>query len=197
MGNRNKWKNTKLPSARPRNRRLAQLRRYQATSCKTPCLDEKDNLQEPVVSRVQTVQSNLSHEVTDKSNAPPAVDSHAIIAIEEPKEEGIEERVGVINKIMEESEEEVLEIEPQRELQQEFHPEGRRLVAIDWFFQQLLGIKDHGACGCNITNMFILKENRFGLNSIITLKCKMCNKLMDISTDYPQKTELCVNEAAT
>jgi hypothetical protein len=70
------------------------------------------------------------------------------------------------------------------------------LVALDYFLEQILSCKSHGACDCNITDMIVIKENIIGLKSIITLKCKMCNILMDISTDYKDGTQLKVNNAA-
>ncbi|KAF5280598.1 hypothetical protein FQA39_LY05246 [Lamprigera yunnana] len=34
-----------------------------------------------------------------------------------------------------------------------FHPEGRPLVALDYFLQQILSAQDYGNCGCTITDM--------------------------------------------
>lgn len=77
----------------------------------------------------------------------------------------------------------------------EFHPEGRRFVDIDHLFQQILSSKDHGSCGCNITNMFIFQEKRRGLSSTIQLKCRMCNIILDINTDKQVDSQ--INDAAT
>ncbi|KAF5281749.1 hypothetical protein FQR65_LT14544 [Abscondita terminalis] len=78
----------------------------------------------------------------------------------------------------------------------EFHPEGRRLIAIDQFMSQILTSKRHAPFDCNITDMILINEKRFGLNSILTLKCKMCKKLFDLSTDYEERSELNINQSA-
>jgi hypothetical protein len=70
------------------------------------------------------------------------------------------------------------------------------LVALDYFLGQILSCKSHGGCDCNITDLIVIKENIIDVKTIITLKCTMCNILMDISTDYKDGTQLNVNNAA-
>lgn len=74
--------------------------------------------------------------------------------------------------------------------------EGRRLVAIDYFLEQLQSSSNIHISGCSFVDMIVIKENKLGLKSIITFKCKMCNATLDVSTDYDEDTVMKVNEAA-
>lgn len=63
---------------------------------------------------------------------------------------------------------------------------GRRIVDINYLFNQISEIGYHEPFHCSIADMEIDGEQRIGINSKIFLKCKMCNITKTILTDRPE-----------
>src|SRR5690606_26884996 len=60
---------------------------------------------------------------------------------------------------------------------------GRRIVDIQHVFEQLLCVGRHEPFDCGLESMSVVKENRDGLHSTYTLKCKMCNCTKEIASN--------------
>lgn len=73
--------------------------------------------------------------------------------------------------------------------------EGRRLVNIAYFWDQVKQIKHMPMFNCNITYCDIINETTRGLFSSFTIKCTMCGAMSKIQTDDSSK-EFDVNKAA-
>lgn len=63
--------------------------------------------------------------------------------------------------------------------------EGRRIVDINHFFEQIFAMATHPPFDCTISDMDIISEQRNGLKSKILLRCKMCRieKAVDLISD--------------
>lgn len=61
---------------------------------------------------------------------------------------------------------------------------GRRLISIGSFLEQIKAVNNHNpVMGCTFGNMDLIKETRFGLRSVICMKCNMCNLECNVTTD--------------
>lgn len=69
---------------------------------------------------------------------------------------------------------------------------GKRIVDIDFLFEQLKAASNHSTLfGCSIVDLIPLKEKRLGLHSRLFYKCKMCNTVLQCETtnrDNPDKS---------
>ncbi|XP_039296120.1 uncharacterized protein LOC111058226 [Nilaparvata lugens] len=74
--------------------------------------------------------------------------------------------------------------------------EGRRIVDINSFIVQIQQIDDHLPFHCGFKDMVVVKERRIGLNSCITLKCKMCNEKKSLWTNFSNENTMDVNTSA-
>ncbi|XP_063223711.1 uncharacterized protein LOC134531760 isoform X6 [Bacillus rossius redtenbacheri] len=73
---------------------------------------------------------------------------------------------------------------------------GRRITDIDYFFNRLKVLCNHGPLGCGIQNLVITNEARRGLNSIFSVKCNMCNFQDTLHTENPKSDSMDINTAA-
>ncbi|KAF2881633.1 hypothetical protein ILUMI_24545 [Ignelater luminosus] len=64
---------------------------------------------------------------------------------------------------------------------------GRRLFDVGYLFKQLLASEKHAPFDCDITNMYVVKELRKGLQSSFELKCKMCGITTTLLTENPEE----------
>ncbi|XP_039296223.1 uncharacterized protein LOC111043599 isoform X2 [Nilaparvata lugens] len=74
--------------------------------------------------------------------------------------------------------------------------EGRRIVDVHSFIAQIQKIDDHLPFHCSFKDMTVIKECRKGLNSCITLKCKMCNIEKSLWTNVSNEKTMDVNTSA-
>lgn len=74
--------------------------------------------------------------------------------------------------------------------------EGRRIVDISSFIEQVKELDEHSPFGCSFKNMDFLRETRCGLNSRFTFRCKMCNIEKTLVSDLPMEGKLSVNHCA-
>lgn len=61
--------------------------------------------------------------------------------------------------------------------------EGRRLVNISYFWDQIKQIKHMPYFNCDITSCDIVQESTKGYLSCFTIKCRMCEAISRIDTD--------------
>lgn len=73
---------------------------------------------------------------------------------------------------------------------------GRRIIDINYFFQELQQLNNHSPIGCTFSDMEIISEKRHGLISGIKMKCKMCNYSKVIWTECQQNNMMNSNIAA-
>lgn len=73
---------------------------------------------------------------------------------------------------------------------------GRRIVAISQFKKKLLNFCNHGPLGCPPNDIILTGENRNGLISLLTFKCKMCNITFTIENDTCEDNYLNLNACA-
>lgn len=66
---------------------------------------------------------------------------------------------------------------------------GRRIIDIDFFFQQIRDISDHEPLGtCDFRYMKLTSEVQKGAVSVFTFKCSMCHIIKKISTSQEATT---------
>ena len=83
------------------------------------------------------------------------------------------------------------------EKQEEFQLDGKRIVDIAYFIEQLQLLYRHDdKFGCSISDMKVIAETRKGLNSAITFKCSMCHVKKVIWTNKIPKSSVSVNTDA-
>lgn len=82
-----------------------------------------------------------------------------------------------------------IEVEPPK-----INIEGHRIVEIGYLLQGTLYISEKHARSCTSGNLFIEKEIRHGLTSIIQYKCNLCDKIFQCATEKP--TSPVTNKAA-
>lgn len=73
---------------------------------------------------------------------------------------------------------------------------GRRIIDIQYFFNRLKALSDHGPLGCGIKNLEVVNEKIKGFKSIFTMKCNMCNFKGTIHTDNPKREDMDINTSA-
>lgn len=72
---------------------------------------------------------------------------------------------------------------------------GRRLVEVNYFFNQIKKFEHHDLFSCSIEHLQITKERRVGLQSSFIIKCEMCNKEESIHANE-DKRKMNVNTSA-
>nr|XP_022911954.1 uncharacterized protein LOC111422910 [Onthophagus taurus] len=77
----------------------------------------------------------------------------------------------------------LLEVEIERTVSPSFELDGRRIVDVSSFMNQICEIGYHNPFNCSVVDMHIISEQRNGLSSQITLQCKMCGIQKKITTD--------------
>lgn len=73
---------------------------------------------------------------------------------------------------------------------------GRRIVELNFFFNELKELNKHGPLGCGISEMQIVSEKRRGLVSELKMKCSMCNFQKIIATENKIDNKMNTNAAA-
>ncbi|KAF2897111.1 hypothetical protein ILUMI_09066 [Ignelater luminosus] len=74
--------------------------------------------------------------------------------------------------------------------------EGKTLVDMNYFLEQITRLSRHEPFNCTFSDMYIIKEHKVGFISAFTFKCKMCNLTKTIQTKDSEVSCLNVNEAA-
>ncbi|CAG4954885.1 unnamed protein product [Colias eurytheme] len=79
---------------------------------------------------------------------------------------------------------------------------GRRIVDIDYFFQQLKEMDHESLFECNYRHLIFLRERRKGLASTFLFECELCKKKFELSSDnpsnvMPERERVEINLAAT
>lgn len=64
-----------------------------------------------------------------------------------------------------------------------------------YLFKTIISHKHNPSFSCSFTDMNIVKETKKGFISTFTLKCTVCESILELCTDDPDK-ELDVNSAA-
>lgn len=89
----------------------------------------------------------------------------------------------------------LLDLEIEEELPNKtFTLEGKRIINIGYFFEQLQNIQHLPSFACSLANCQIINEVRNGLASKFIVKCNMCNEKFSLNSQ--QADELDVNLAA-
>ncbi|GBM84422.1 hypothetical protein AVEN_102063-1, partial [Araneus ventricosus] len=86
------------------------------------------------------------------------------------------------------------EVEKDVPKQNEIKLEGRRIINLSHFIRSLQELDSHSAIGCCFKDMHVIKETRYGLNSSLTFKCKLCNTERSVWTCIPPASESCDTE---
>lgn len=73
--------------------------------------------------------------------------------------------------------------------------QGKRVIDISHFLQQVKLMDSHGPFGCSFANMDVISESRKGLNSCIKFRCSMCNIEKNIWTN-DTASKMGINTAA-
>lgn len=63
---------------------------------------------------------------------------------------------------------------------------GRRIVDIGYVFDQIKSCVHKGGCGCTFINMQLTGEINYGLRSVFTFICEVCNVCTKIESDNKQ-----------
>ncbi|XP_047993637.1 uncharacterized protein LOC125232064 [Leguminivora glycinivorella] len=75
--------------------------------------------------------------------------------------------------------------------------EGRRLVKMQYFMDQIIEISRHSSkFGCQLDFIQIIKERKTGLRSTFSLRCNMCNGVFALHTDDTDPNTNDVNHSA-
>lgn len=73
---------------------------------------------------------------------------------------------------------------------------GRRIVDINFLFEQIKSCRHVGGFGCNFLDMEYISEIRYGFMSKFKFECKMCGiKTIILSTDPTLSECLPINDA--
>lgn len=74
---------------------------------------------------------------------------------------------------------------------------GRRIVDVQYFFEQLKSISSHNSGNCSFGNLEIRKEIRVGLESKLSMQCSSCNKKFIVRTNQDESTTGTMNLNST
>ncbi|KAJ8890577.1 hypothetical protein PR048_010086 [Dryococelus australis] len=73
---------------------------------------------------------------------------------------------------------------------------GRRFVDINYLLNTIRKLDYHGPFSRKFSDMFVFREVRLGLRSVVSFKCRMYNLVSSVSTDSEDTDEMSVNKAA-
>jgi hypothetical protein len=67
--------------------------------------------------------------------------------------------------------------------------DGRRVVDISWFFDNMRLLANHNPMMCTFNDIHLVSENRRGLHSSFKWKCTMCKRLLTVRSENPNSNK--------
>ncbi|XP_039279711.1 uncharacterized protein LOC120350425 isoform X1 [Nilaparvata lugens] len=159
----------------------------------TTCISPKTS--EPVASTSESISSHPPTSTTPKTSEPVASTSEGISS-HLPTSTNPKTSVPVASTRNEIALPQATSTYPIPVTSSSLMLEGRRIVDLHSFIAQIQKIDDHLPFHCSFKDMTVMKECRKGLNSCITLKCKMCNIEKSLWTNASNEKTMDVNTSA-